>query len=262
MLYIAINVAIFLLVVLINLIGAGMGYGDLLRQQIDYYLAFPSTPWLWPTHFYTVLTYQFMHDGFFHLLFNMLWLYLMGPLLLDFIKSRQFHFIYLIGGICGAIFFALTYNFIPFFKSSIGRDVLVGASASVMAIFTALATLVPNYNLRLMFIGNIRIKYLFLIYFLINILDVFSSNAGGSIAHLGGALFGFIYIKILQNGTDISAIFKKKPKLRVVKNENPKPGNNVVNQKEIDAILDKISKTGYDKLSKTEKDTLFKASKN
>ncbi len=262
MFYIAINVAIFIIVLVIKLISQTMGYGELFGMQVDYYLAFPSNPWLWQTHFYTAFTYQFIHAGFFHLVFNMLWLYWMGQLLSDFIKPRQFHLIYLIGGIFGAIFFALTYNLIPFFKPSVGSAILLGASASVMAIFAALSTLVPNYSLKLMFIGDIRLKYLFLIYFLLNILGIFSENAGGSIAHFGGAFFGFIYIKMLQNGIDISALFKKKPKLKVVRNENPKRGNNVVNQKEIDSILDKISKTGYDKLSKVEKDTLFKASKN
>jgi hypothetical protein len=89
-----------------------------------------------------------------------------------------------------------------------------------------------------------------------------SANAGGSLAHLGGALFGFVYIKFLQNGTDLSAIFKQKPKLRVVKTENPKKQTAKVNQQEIDAILDKISVSGYDKLTKTEKETLFRASKD
>jgi len=101
-----------------------------------------------------------------------------------------------------------------------------------------------------------------LVYLLLDLIGITSTNAGGNLAHLGGLLFGFTYIKILKSGTDISTIFKKKPKLRVVKNEAPRRASNMVNQHEVDAILDKISKTGYDKLSKEEKETLFKASKN
>lgn len=93
-----------------------------------------------------------------------------------------------------------------------------------------------------------------------DILGTTGTNAGGSLAHLGGALFGFVYIKLLQNGTDLSSVFKKKPKLKVVRNDTFKPKNTGVNQKDVDAILDKISQSGYDKLTKEEKETLFKAS--
>lgn len=261
MLYIGINVAIFVVVAIVKVVGTLMGYGDLFGEFVDYHLAFPSSSWQWATHFYTIFTYQFIHADFFHLLFNMLWLYWIGQLLLDFIKPRQFHFIYILSGVCGALFFALIYNLVPIFNTS-GSGILVGASAAVAGVFAALTTLTPNYNLHLMFIGNVKIKYLFIVYLFINLIGITSANAGGSLSHLGGVLFGFAYVKILQNGTDISSIFKKKPKLKVVRNENQKKSVNKVNQKEIDAILDKISKAGYDKLSKEEKEILFRASKN
>jgi membrane associated rhomboid family serine protease len=190
----------------------------------------------------------------------MLWLYWMGQLFLDFMKPRQFHFIYLCGGIFGALFFALFCYLVPTY-SIMKAATLVGASASVMAIFTAIATLVPNYALNLLFIGPIRIKYLLAVYIF---LDIISTEAydGGSLAHIGGAIFAYGYIKLLQNGTDLSTIFKRRSKLKVVKNSAPKKATQSVNQKEIDAILDKISSSGYDKLSKEEKETLFKASKH
>jgi membrane associated rhomboid family serine protease len=259
-LYIWINVAVFFIAILLNLIGSSMGYGDLFWEQVIYYLTFPSNSLQWPTHFYTLFTYQFFHSDLLHLLFNMIWLYWMGQLLLDFIKPRQFHFIYLLGGAVGAIFFAVYAN-IPIFKP-LPYFALSTAATSVMAIFAALATLVPNYSIKLMIVGNVKVKYLFFVYVALDLIGAEKVGLGIVPTHLGGALFGFIYIKLLQNGTDISAIFKKKPKLKIVKNEKPKQGSNVVNQKEVDIILDKISKSGYDNLSKAEKDILFRASKN
>jgi hypothetical protein len=116
----------------------------------------------------------------------------------------------------------------------------------------------------LLLFGDVRLKYILLVYVLIDIVGVSpgSSNIGGNLAHLGGALFGFVFVKLLQNGTDLSAFFAKKSKLKVVRNEAPKKRTSVVNQDEIDAILDKISKSGYEKLTAKEKQTLFDASKN
>ena len=261
-LYMGINIAIFIVVSLVSVICFFMGYQGLIESLVNKYLAFPSNPSLWLSHFYTPLTYQFFHADVFHILFNMLWLYWMGQLFLDFAKPRQFHFVYIGGGIVGAILYALMYNLMPAFQSVVSTSTVIGSSAAVMAIFVAIATLVPDYTIRLLLIGNVKLKYLVLAYIVLDIIAMKSYNAGGSIAHLGGALFGFIYIKLLQSGTDLSTIFKKKPKLRVVRNEAPRKNTAAVNQREIDAILDKISKTGYDKLTREEKEILFNASKN
>jgi membrane associated rhomboid family serine protease len=261
-LYMGINIAIFVLVSLLSVIGFFAGYKGLIEGLINNYLAFPSNPAFWLTRFYTPLTYQFFHADVFHILFNMLWLYWMGQLFLDFAKPRQFHLVYIGGGLFGAIVYALMYNLMPAFQSMVSSSSVIGASAAVMAIFVAIATLIPDYSIRLLLIGNVKLKYLVMVYIVLDIIAMKSYNAGGSIAHLGGALFGFIYIKLLQSGTDLSTIFKKKPKLKVVKNDTPKKSTVVNNQQEIDAILDKISKTGYDKLSREEKETLFNASKN
>lgn len=261
-LYMGINIAIFVAFSLISVVVFFVGYQGLVEGFIANYLAFPSNPNLWLSHFYTPLTYQFFHADIFHILFNMLWLYWMGQLFLSFVKPRQFHFVYLGGGILGALFYALMYNVMPAFQSVVSSSTVTGSSAAVMAIFVAVATLVPDYSIRLLLIGNVKLKYLVIVYIILDIIAMKSYNAGGSIAHLGGAIFGFMYIKILQSGTDLSTIFKKKPKLRVVKNEVAKKTTTSVNQQEIDAILDKISKTGYDKLTRDEKQTLFNASKN
>lgn len=259
--YIGINTIIFVLVSLFSLISFLSGQQGFVSNLVNEYVAFPASPDLWLTHFYTVISYQFFHADFFHILFNMLWLYWMGRLFLDFLKPRQFHFVYIAGGIFGAIFFALIYNLLPAYKPLASVAILIGASASVMAIFTAVTTLVPNYTLHLLLIGPIKIKYLLAVYIFLDIIAIERFD-GGSLSHLGGAFLGFIYIKLLQNGTDLTKIFERKSKLKVVRNQEPRKSTNTVNQRDVDAVLDKISKSGYDKLSKEEKEILFRASKN
>lgn len=264
-LYIGVNVAIFIVVALINIPFFLSGNGGLAYEGfIRNYFGFPASIIAQPYKFYTVITYQFFHDGFFHLLFNMLWLYWMGKIFLDFLKPRQFHFVFLAGGITGGILFALAFNIFPVFRTLTGATV-IGSSAAVMAIVVATATLLPNYAIRLLLFGDIKLKWLAIAYVLLDLVGTTSANAGGSFAHIGGAIFGFSYIKMLQSGNDWSKIFKKKPKLRVVKPQNPRAPQqkaSAIDQREIDAILDKISTSGYDKLTKQEKETLFKASKD
>jgi len=264
--YIGINTIVFVAVALLGVTyflagNTGMVFLDYIRQ----YFGFPAELAKLPYRFYTVLTYQFFHEGLFHALFNMLWLFWIGRIFMDFLKPRQFHFVYLTGGVMGAVFFAAAYNIFPVFAQSVPYATVIGSSASVMAIIVATATLVPDYTISLLFIGNLKLKYLVLAYIVLDLIGIASTNAGGSFAHLGGALTGFVYIKFLQKGLDLGSWLKQKPKLKVVKNDNKKPvagRTNAINQKEVDAILDKISKSGYDKLSKEEKQTLFKASKN
>ncbi|WP_214226888.1 rhomboid family intramembrane serine protease [Pedobacter sp. B4-66] len=263
-LYIGINTLVFVVVALINvpffLSGNGVNFDGIIRE----YFGFPASLTKLPTRFYTILTYQFFHEGFLHLLFNMLWLYWVGRIFLDFLKPRQFHFVYLAGGFAGAILFALAFNIFPVFIGSVSVGSVIGSSAAVMAIIVATATLVPDYSIRLLLFGDVKLKYLAIAYIVLDLIGTTSQNAGGSFAHIGGAIIGFTYIKMLQNGTDWSNLFKKRPKLRVVKNNSPKSSvkkkEPSVDQNEIDAILDKISKSGYDKLTKEEKETLFKAS--
>ena len=261
-LFIGINVLVFLA---INLFAAGefltAGHtsgADWLTIQLSmpaYYAALPYKFW-------TIFTYMFTQRGFFHLLFNMLWLYWLGTIFLDFLNKRQFIFTYLAGGLMGAIFYLLAYNLIPVFSASSERSLLIGSSASVMAIVVATATLVPNFTIQLLFFGGVKLKYLALVYFILDIIGISGTEPGGSIAHIGGAIMGFFYIKQLNSGNDLSDIFKPKSRLKVVKNKSSSPSHiQLPDQEVIDKILDKISQSGYESLTKAEKEQLFKASK-
>lgn len=213
--------------------------------------------------FWTPFTYMFSHRALFHFVFNMLGLYWFGRIFEDFLNARQFTFNYIAGGLSGAFFFVLACNVFPVFRDNIAfLPPVIGASASVMAIIVATATLLPDYSLRLLLFGDVRLKYLALVYVLIDLVSIAGTNAGGAIAHLGGALLGFIYIKQLQAGNDWSKIFDRRKKLKVVRNSQVRnnPVNSAPDEEVIDQILDKISRSGYDSLTKQEKEQLFKAS--
>jgi membrane associated rhomboid family serine protease len=219
------------------------------------------------TRFWTPLTYMFMHATVWHILFNMLWLYWFGQIFEDFLGRKRTLGLYLLGGFAGAFLYVLCYNTLPFFthNNAAYNSTLVGASASVMCIMAATATQLPDYTLNLILIGPIRIKWIVLFLIVLDFLGTVGPNAGGEIAHLGGAFMGFIYIKQLQKGNDLVAmianIFKRQPKLKIVTGNASKNPFYVPRQEEIDLILDKISKSGYDSLSKQEKEILFRASK-
>jgi membrane associated rhomboid family serine protease len=232
------------------------------------YLALPAYLPKLLTRFWTPITYQFMHAGILHILFNMLWLFWMGQIFEEFLGRKRTIGLYLLGGLFGAAFFVISYNVFPFFTA--GNAALsgsvVGASASVMAIVVGAATIVPNYTISLMFIGPVKLKWLVLVYVAIDFLGVTGPNAGGQIAHLGGAFFGFMYVKQIQKGNDwvasIAGLFKKRSKLKVVANNKNKDAVSKPRQEDIDHILDKISKSGYENLTKQEKEILFRASNN
>lgn len=261
-LFIGINIIVFIAINVFTLgefLSGGQGVG---AKWLLKHLSVPAYYEEFPFKFWTIITYMFVQRDFFHILFNMLWLYWMGRIFMDFLNKKQFIFIYISGGIIGALLYLLAYNTIPVLMSSASNSILLGASASVMAIVVGTATLVPDFTIRLMFFGNVKLKYLALAYFFLDIIGVGGGNPGGSIAHIGGAIMGFIFIKQLQNGNDLSKLFDKKSKLKVVKTTSTKaPKNDFTDQALIDSILDKISKSGYDSLSKVEKEQLFKASK-
>ncbi|MBB6238487.1 membrane associated rhomboid family serine protease [Pedobacter sp. AK013] len=263
--YIGINVLLFLVIAIIGLFSKLSGQGDIIDIFVSDYLALPANISKLPERFYTIFTYMFIHDGILHILFNMLGLFWFGNIFMNFLKSRQFHFVYIAGGLFGGLFAVAVLNIFPFYANGLAGVAIVGASAAVMAIIVAAATLVPNYSIILLFFGEVKIKWIAIIYFVLDFLAIGSVNAGGSLAHIGGALVGFIFIKRLQSGSDWSKLFERKPKLKVVRNEKPvkKPEfKGGVSQQEIDAILDKISTSGYDKLTAAEKEKLFKASKD
>jgi hypothetical protein len=218
---------------------------------------------------------MFTHKDIWHILFNMLWLYWFGRIFLEYLDGRKLVAVYLLGGICGALVYILSFNIFPVFTGIVADSVAIGASASVMAVVIAIAAYVPDYTINLLLLGRIKIKYMALgIFILTSILD-FSVNSGGKLAHIGGAFFGYFYIMNLKHGHDIgkginriidffATLFKPRKKLRVthkkVADEFEYNKIKAEHQKRINRILDKISKGGYDSLTREEKETLFKES--
>ena len=225
---------------------------------------------------WSIISYMFLHQSFIHLLFNMLWLYFGGQIFLSFFDNKKLISTYVLGGISGAVLFILSFNLFPVFATALPNAVALGASASVLAIIMAIATKSPNYSIRLLLIGNIKLKHIAIVSIVLDIMSIPQGNAGGHIAHLGGAFFGYLYVKQLNSGNDIANsfnkimdnlnfYFKKDPKLKKAysrkKSDQDYRKEKVQNQAKIDNILDKIAKSGYEGLTKEEKDILFKASK-
>ena len=278
---ILINVAVFVIVNIISL-----PFILFLKENpIDLvsWLSLYASPKNLLYHPWGIITYMFLHEGFFHILFNMLFLYWFGQIVQDMIGKPKILPIYIFGGIAGGLLFILAYNFLPLFGNVVASASCIGASAGVMAIVFAAATIAPDHQIGLMFLGPVKIKWIALVYLILDLIGIQNGNAGGHIAHLGGALFGFVYIRQLQNGNDFAKpfyavidffknLFKKKSKLKVeYKNEKEYASTfsnkqNTANKKEtnkqekLDAILDKINRSSYDSLSKEEKDFLFKIS--
>lgn len=225
---------------------------------------------------WTLFSYMFVHQGFMHLLMNLIWLYFGGRIFQDLMGSQRFLSTYILGGLSGALLYILAYNVLPVFSDVLPIARAMGASASVLAIIVAIATKVPNYSVHLIFIGPVKLKYIALFSVIMDLISLNDGNAGGHIAHLGGAIFGYLYIRNMEKGRDWSiwfykwvntfkSIFKStnKSKVKVVYRSNGATKSNVQNkadQEIIDVILDKISKSGYDSLTLKEKDILFKAS--
>ena len=228
---------------------------------------FVRTPW-------TLITFNFFHSGFLHLFFNLMVLHFSGRLFNTYFTDKQLLGVYVIGGVFSGITFVLSYLFIG------KAGLLVGASGAIMAILIATATYAPFMLLRIPLIGIVKLWHVAFVILLIDLIQMPLDNTGGHLAHLGGALFGFIYIKLLQTGKDITKPFsalldtfanlfkpkKKTPFKKVHRNATKNVVNSSVSnkdfaQKQIDDILDKISKSGYDSLTKEEKEFLFKAGK-
>lgn len=222
---------------------------------------------------WTPLTYMFLHEGFLHILFNLLILFWFGKIFLMFLDQKKLLSVYLLGGFAGAFLFVLAYNIFPLFRPYVQDSICLGASAAVMAIVISIALYKPDFEIYLVFIGPVKLKYIAIFYIVLDILSIASANAGGHIAHLGGALYGFLYIKNLKSGKNISSgfdqlldsvftFFKPRKKLKI-KYKKPVDDyeyneHKAEKRKEMDKILDKISKYGYDSLTKKEKEILFK----
>lgn len=268
---IIINVAVWLLISVITLVSWLFNVpSNYVHDAALNILAVPAFLPALVARFWTLLTYMFFHLDFWHILFNMLWLFWFGKIFLEFFSQKRLLSVYIFGGIFGALLYILSYNIFPVFTSSIELSRALGASAAVMAIVTAVSFYAPNYRINLLFLGSVRLIYFAAAYLVIDLISIPHGNAGGHIAHLGGALFGILYAWNFKKGffsfSAISRFFKNLlPKKRKPKRAPQRPLNDEqynlkkkTEQEEIDRILDKISKHGYDALSKKEKETLFK----
>ncbi len=264
-LLIGINVIVFLFLSLLGVIEMLTTRNAAITTILNDYLAVPSYLPKLLIRFWTPFTYMFMHAGFFHILFNMLWFYWLGGIFQEYLGGKKLVDLYIIGGLAGAFLYVLFYNIFPLFADAKFGSTTVGASAAVMAIIVATATLLPDYSIQLLFLGSVKLKWIALFYVLFDLISITGPNAGGEISHIGGAIAGFFYIKHLQGSTVLGQAFQRfsKPKtLQIVSKNYAK--NSMVRSKEeeVDAILDKISQSGYASLTKKEKETLFNASKD
>lgn len=215
---------------------------------------------------WTLLTYMFLHDGLWHLLLNMVMLWFGGLMCCRYLGQKRFGWIYFLSGIIGALFYLLVFNLFPVGRNSVST--LVGASAAVLGVFIAVAVYVPNQEMAVWPFRNsrIKLKYIAIAFVVIDLLSIPASNAGGHIAHLGGALTGWLYVVALR--ADIGKLLKKKPfKTKEAKRNSASARplsdeeynrRRARDQKRVDEILDKISRSGYDNLTKEEKEFLFK----
>jgi membrane associated rhomboid family serine protease len=275
---IIINVVIFVVLGVFRVLFRVSGFEDvfaIIHQQF----AIPSGIQEFLTRPWTIITYMFNHDleGILHILFNMLVLYWFGKLFTEYLGSDKLIALYILGGLAGGVAYLLAYNTIPFYNNNQPLLGMVGASAAVNAIVVATATLLPNYTFFLLFFGPVRIKYIAAITVFLSFLGTVGLNAGGNIAHLGGALIGFVYMKQLQAGSNwgiwitvtldwIKGLFKPRQNVKVSYRKEKTAGKGSADkpsytQDEIDAILDKISAGGYESLTQEEKEKLFNASK-
>lgn len=258
-----INLAVFILVFVFNT------FGFLLQSNHNFILTWFSLPASFDAFIqkpWTIITYGFVHAGFIHILFNLIALFFIGNLFVDYFTQKQLLTFYLLGTLFGGLVFLISYNYFPVFAENLDNNILLGASAGVSAIFIGIATYIPNYQFKIPLIGYIKLWYIAVFWVVIDIIQIPGGNAGGHLAHIGGALFGFLYVSQASNiniglWEKVAKLFKTKKKpLKTVYKTNKasysKPNN--ANQEKINHILEKISKSGYDALSKEEKEFLFK----
>jgi membrane associated rhomboid family serine protease len=260
------NVVIFALTLFVKVFqGLYKGNQNFLVQWFslnDNLDKFITKPW-------SIISYGFLHADFVHLIFNMITLYFIGNLFIQYFSQKQALNFYLLGTLFGGILFVLSQNYFPLFEGM--NSSLVGASAGISAIFIGIATYMPNYQIKIRFIGFVKFWHLAAIWLAFDVLGLIGPNAGGSFSHLGGSLFGFLYVHQASNKKInlfnlFSFLFKRKetPLQTVHKSAKRKeniPKKKAPNQEQINSILDKISKSGYDTLTKTEKEFLFKQGK-
>lgn len=288
---IAVNVVVFLIIHLVNvllfLITPGGEASDVSPVDVVLdWLMIPANIIVLLKRPWTIITHMFTHFGPWHLLFNMLWMYWFGRIMQEFIGNGKILALYILGGLVGAALMIVSYNIFPAFDTQVGYMKALGASAGVMSIVVATATLLPDYEIRLLIFGTVKLKWIALVVLVLDFVSIAGFNSGGHIAHIGGAFFGYMFIKQLQAGNDWSVTFNKlwskvQSFFRAIMNAfKPSKGPRVVYKQEqnassrptgkttksskghqevVDAILDKINESGYDSLTKEEKEILFRA---
>ena len=281
------NIAIFIFFVLIKVF---TGFNSPIYANIQNWLSISSNAWEILTRPWTIISHMFMHTGFGHIFWNMLLLYWFGRIVGDFIGDKKVMPLYILGGLVGAIFYYLSFNYFGYGGEGVTGYAL-GASAAVMAFVAAAAYLSPDYSINLIIIGPVKLKFIAATLLVLDLVAIGNNiNTGGHIAHLGGFCYGALYVYMLRSGTDLGeplydgyeklkSIFnknsaaKKKEKSPVfVRYKAPKStaskpkrkqsaSSDLSLEEKVDKILEKIKVSGYESLSAEEKETLIQASK-
>lgn len=265
---IIINIAVFFLANIFNL------FAFLLQISNSFLFDLLALPAYLPNVLlkpWTIFTYMFFHLDFIHIIFNILIFYWFANIFREYLGEKPILKTYIIGGLAGGILYIIFYNVFPVFSPYLRQSVALGASASIYAIVVAISTYVPNYRLNLLLFGQVKLKYIALAYVIIDIISIPKGNAGGHIAHIGGALWGFIYVLNLKKGNDLLKIFDNinfkrkqnsnlKVKYKRPLNDYEYNAQRAEKQAKTDAILEKIAKSGYASLSAEEKEFLFNQS--
>ena len=253
-----VNVAVFLAVTLVQIF---LTLFNVSASPWMNYLELPAWTEVFIRRPWTLITYMFMHAGVLHILFNMLWLFWFGRLSLAFFSSKHLRGLYFLGGICGGLLYMLAYNVFPYFQDAVYSSYLLGASASVLAIVVAVSVREPNYPVQFLFIGTVRLKYVALFMVVLDLLFMTSDNAGGHIAHLATKWINLV----CDWFAGLRRPVKRKPKMKVHYGGRQADYEYNARKKEreaeIDRILDKLRKSGYNSLTDDEKKSLFDASK-
>lgn len=252
--------------------------------RLTYWLSLPSDLGSFIYRPWSIITYMFVQEDIFHLFFNMIILYVGGRIFTQFVGESKLLSTYILSGVSGAVLYMLTFNIFPAFQDVVGGSFAIGSSASVLGIFIAAASYVPNLQMNVILLGNVKLKYIAIVFIALDLINIRNGNAGGHIAHLGGAFYGYLFIAQLKKNQDWSLHFNtwtnrmrnyftkstsKKSGFKNVYTNSSRPvrdedylKNKNEKQAEIDAILDKIKKSGYNSLTTREKQLLFDASKN
>jgi membrane associated rhomboid family serine protease len=270
-----VNLGVFVLVRTIWVVFFLLGAGEAVNFMVIHWLAVPAHISELITRPWTIFTYMFLHVSFLHILFNILWLYWFGRIFLEYLDGRKLFGVYILGGLAGAFLYILSYNLFPAFTQILPAARALGASAAVLAIVISISVYVPNYTITLLFLGPVRLKYIAAFMIVLDVISIAGNNPGGHIAHLGGALFGWFFIRQYRKGTDLTrgvtfitgkvlSLFKPRVRMKVeykkTATDHEYLRQQAQRQKRIDDILDKISKSGYDSLTKEEKEILFRMS--